>query len=221
MESSASRIIETSRFSRLLNAQVCERPAFDVVLAEESGCVVAPTLGSIVPDWLLIVPRVWSLNFAEWRLDNPIEPVELVRRVAKRMGCDAGKVIWFEHGPALAGSPVGCGLDHAHLHVLLDPPFNFDALASTATRNSYCEWKRVRTADVYPGISAGSSYLLAAEGAEAILAGGVEAAGSQFFRKLIASMVGAPEAWNYREHQFIENVNRTLGRFSGAVKKAA
>src|ERR1700694_1921574 len=59
MQSSLSaRPLEPSfgRFATLLSAEACVRPVYDQILTEFSDCVVTPTLGSILPFWLLIIP---------------------------------------------------------------------------------------------------------------------------------------------------------------------
>jgi hypothetical protein len=44
-------------FAFLLWEDVCPRPIYDEILLETRGCVVTPTLGSIIANWVLIIPR--------------------------------------------------------------------------------------------------------------------------------------------------------------------
>ncbi len=62
----------------------------------------------------------------------------------------------------------------------------------------------------YASIDPALSYFVAGQGDEFLLAQSVEAAGSQFFRKTIARIVGCPAAWDYRSDPHIENVVKTI-----------
>ena len=66
------------RFSSLLSRHVCPKPLYDEVLARLHNCVVTPTLGSIIPNWLLIIPEEPILNFSEWKTRFGISPERLV-----------------------------------------------------------------------------------------------------------------------------------------------
>ena len=55
------------RFRDLLCGHNSERAAYNQVLLETRECIVAPTLGSIVPNWLLIVPRCPVVSFRKWQ----------------------------------------------------------------------------------------------------------------------------------------------------------
>jgi hypothetical protein len=70
------------RFRELLCGHYyCQRAAYDQVLLETHDCVVAPTLGSIVPNWLLIVPRRPAVNFRVWQAATRMDPVWLVGEI--------------------------------------------------------------------------------------------------------------------------------------------
>ena len=65
-----------------------------------------------------------------------------------------------------------------------------------------------------------SSYIVAGRGAEYLLAeAGVERTGSQFMRRVIAALVGQPEAWDYKLHSHRDNIMQTIETF--AVHKCA
>src|SRR5258708_30616651 len=113
---------ERSGFGRvegLSSADSCGRAQYDEVLCEVDGCAVAPTLGSILPYWLLVVPRVSAVNFRRWAEALGREPYDLVKGVLVELDVCTDRVIWFEHGPADRASPLSCGADHAPLHVII------------------------------------------------------------------------------------------------------
>lgn len=186
----------------------------DHVLFEANGCVVAPTLGSIVPNWLLIVPRRHAVNFRDWQAAGSIDPAGLVDEVLAALGVDPRRTIWFEHGPAGADTVVGCGVDHAHLHVLINVPFSFDAFAAASMTCSPVYWYPCPAAEAYAGLTASGSYLLAGSNGNAMAAEHVEVVGSQFFRRIVADLVGRPDQWNYKTHAHIENIRRTISEFT-------
>jgi hypothetical protein len=61
--------------------------------------VVAPTLGAIVPGWLIIVPRKAALNFRHWHEKQLKSPEAVIGEVLTHLGLAAEDIIWFEHVP--------------------------------------------------------------------------------------------------------------------------
>lgn len=117
------------RFRKIFDPRADTNPVFDIPLAEFSNCVVVPSLGSIISGWLLIIPKGDFLNFAQWRKIYDQNPLVLVDALHAELGRSPRRTIWFEHGADTRHSPIGCGTDHAHLHVLLDAPFSLRELA--------------------------------------------------------------------------------------------
>jgi ATP adenylyltransferase len=197
------------RFATLLSAAHCSRPLYDQVLYETKGCLLTPTLGSIVPMWLLLIPRIATLNFAQWRNDNALEPLTVIQDVLDHYGFGQDRAIWFEHGPVREGSETACGVDHAHLHVIIDPPFSFHSFAQAVEGAARLNWHKESSARAYDHIGS-HSYLLAGDVHTSIYSEKVEAVGSQFFRRVIATLTGLPDEWDYRKFPRLENVRKTL-----------
>lgn len=202
------------RFRALLCGDNCERAAYDHLLLQMHECVVGPTLGSIIPNWLLVVPSRPAVNFREWQSSSCIDPVWLIGDVLEELCIGRERAIWFEHGPCAEGSVVGCGVDHAHLHILIDAPFSVDDFSAAATESARVAWRRSRACEVYSSIPADASYLVAGSLSEAVLAENVESVGSQFFRRVVAQLAGTPNQWNYKTHAHLENVHKTVSAFS-------
>jgi hypothetical protein len=213
MDLRADTKMHTARFAGLFAQPSLGRPVYDHLLLKTDGCVVAPTLGSIVPGWLLVIPRVRAINFSRFAEISAINPHELIQDVLHRLGVSNSRAIWFEHGPPEIGSLLGCGVDQAHLHIIIDPPFGLDAFEAQAREVSELEWAREPVASVYSTIKTGGSYLVAGSGGRAIIAEDVDRVGSQFFRRVVADLVAKPDCWNYKTHPFIENVRETLRTF--------
>jgi diadenosine tetraphosphate (Ap4A) HIT family hydrolase len=209
------------RFRDLLCGHNSERAAYNQVLLETRECIVAPTLGSIVPNWLLIVPRCPVVSFRKWQAITRMDPVWLIGEILAELEIEAERTIWFEHGPSAEGSPVGCGVDHAHLHVIVDAPFSFEQFAASGVENARVGWRWSSSREAYDSISAGGSYLVGGSADKAVLAESVESVGSQFYRRVVAQLAGKPHQWDYKAHQHLENVQRTVSAFNSRRALAA
>lgn len=201
------------RFASVLEGGSGPPAIYDEVLAEIAGCVVAPTLGSILPKWLLVIPRTAALNFAIWSDSVRCDPAHLVSLVLNRYGIAHDRAIWFEHGAMEPGSLVGCGVDQAHLHVLVDAPFTFEQFADRASKAGRYVWKSVPTANAYSSLDRNAAYLLVGCNGRAITAHGIEHVGSQFLRRVVAELANDPERWDYRSHPHLEHVEETVRSF--------
>ena len=172
---------------------------WDEVLLETEGFVVVPTRGAIVEGWLLVVPRVNVLSFGhlpkalrEGRDAVVAATVRAVQRVY-------GRADVFEHGPARWGSVVGCTVDHAHLHVL---PAPCDLLEGAAALLPDAVWGRGLGLDgAAPFASSGEPYLYCDVGGMGNgRYGRHPSIPSQLFRRVVASAVGEPDRYDWRQH---------------------
>jgi hypothetical protein len=136
------------------------------------------------------------------------EMEEMKAQLAEQVGSRFGEVCVFEHGPAFEGRKVGCTVDHAHLHVV---PLAFD-LESAASQFmpddaawSTASWNQCREAHL-----ARRDYLYF----EQPLGWGRISIhsnfGSQVFRKAIASQIGRPNDFNWREFPELDTVAKTI-----------
>ncbi|MBL8550446.1 MAG: HIT domain-containing protein [Hyphomonadaceae bacterium] len=201
----------SNRFARLLEASSAE--IADSIILETQDFVVAPTLGSIVPGWFLIIPRKFAPTFAAWREQSGVNPLDVVEQAVRKLGRTSNS-LWFEHGSVATGASIGCGVDHAHLHLLIDAPFGFDDLVAEVSTFDF-GWQRETSVTAYERAPTDAPYLLVGDrgSGRASLATGVEAAGSQFFRRAIARLVNRPDEWDYRRYPMLENVRSTLERY--------
>jgi len=105
------------------------------LIATDAG-VVVPSVGALVPGWVLVVPRTHAYSTAEFDGEDRASFQALVERAKDVVASQWGPSVVFEHGSAGAGRLAGCGVDHAHVHVvpidldlresifLLGDPFN-------------------------------------------------------------------------------------------------
>jgi hypothetical protein len=199
-----------NRFRALLDG--VGTAAYDRPLLTASKWIVAPTLGAIIPGWLLAIPRRPALNFSQWATDEAERPETILQQLREHLGLSSREVIWFEHGPVQNGTIIGCGLDHAHIHVLIKPSFSFELFEATARSLSDLDWKRSPAEEGYAGLSDCHSYLIAGSGESVLTALNVEKAGSQFFRRVV-SKLAAEAGWDYRRHPHAKNISQTISTF--------
>lgn len=181
---------------------------FDVDLADHATAAVIPSAGSLVANWLLIVPRVQFMCLA----DAPREIRSAVMSIGweeslARCGSGDGRY-YFEHGARQAGSLFGCGVDQAHLHVV---PLNFDLLHAATHSDATWQWQEVGDIrDPWAEIPTGREYLLVSNFERTFFATPLGKV-SQFFRKLIARELGSPTMWDYRKYGCEQNAELTIG----------
>ncbi len=183
--------------------------ACDEVLFESPNFVVVPTVGSIVPGWLLILPRKHFLCVGAIGDGLLHEMLELRRGAVESLRSRFGPVASFEHGPAEPTTSVGCGVDHAHLHLvatrvdLLDgtrqivqEPLSWTPVAGLEATAAY-HARRVPYLYVeFPNCKAWVGVGPRIE--------------SQLFRRVIAAASGRAEAFDWKCHSFETNVHQTI-----------
>jgi ATP adenylyltransferase len=179
----------------------------DVPVMTSSLATALPTIGAIVPNWILVVPRQCALSLAALPVVDRKAVVDLAEQVALRLG-SSDNTVFFEHGPRSGGSAVGCGVDQAHLHVLST---NVDFVKS-ALSDSAVVWS-VASADDPWGMSESDEYYFLRSRLGTFV-GRPNVASSQFFRKHIALAAGVPEQWDYNHWPNYANVRRTYERFN-------
>ncbi len=185
---------------------------WDTELGNSMHFSVLPSLGSLVPGWVLVVPRRPMLNLAAL---NEIETTELrafVHHLRNLLSGVSINVFEFEHGAQETDSSMGCGVDQAHLHVV---PLPFDLLdAALEDGNQTIQWTDFSgEVDPWPHTPEDHDYLVARDARGRSILGIPSHPTSQWFRKLIARRLERPKQWNYRAHPGIENISTTLEMF--------
>lgn len=204
------------RFKTLLaESAPSEKATHDQALLCRPDWVLAPSLGAIVPNWFLLIPRVEVLNFRIWSKLRGTSPLHLLRELCAHLNLGEDHIIWFEHGPGSHGSATGCGVDHAHLHILVNPQFTFGNFTKQARQLSDLQWElnSDSKSDPYKTLPTKKSYLIAGSGSQFMATWDVEATGSQFFRRVVARLVNAETSWDYRVHPHTENIMHTIATY--------
>jgi ATP adenylyltransferase len=181
-------------------------PLCDVDLWQDQDAAVVPTLGSLVENWVLVVPRCNAISFARVPAERRERCRHLMRAVSDRIRVPETRVYFFEHGAARPNTAMGCGTDQAHVHVV---PLIFDLIGEAIECEPKIRWHSVDVTDPWQDLESGSEYYLVSDFNQAYV-GRPEEKQSQFFRRVIARAIGRTSEWDYRLAPFYENVAKTI-----------
>lgn len=178
------------------------------IVARTDRFVALPTLGQLFTGSLLILPVDHVETCARLTAEARQELEELAATMAHRVR-EFGEPIIFEHG-ATEPSGGGCGIYHAHLHIV---PVPVSTLASTLfpehqaqTQDLQRAWESLQNADEYLLMSAAGQTLYSD------LMGQASRYPSQFFRRRIAEHFHLEAPWDWRAYTDVEPaLLRTLG----------
>jgi diadenosine tetraphosphate (Ap4A) HIT family hydrolase len=176
------------------------------VVAEDELFVAIPSLGSLLPGWLLVVPKHHTLNLASLPPSERIALDAFVARLIPEWAAEFGRLSAFEHGPVLPGSAAGCSIDHAHLHLV--PVQALTLLDGARQRYPWLAWMRVSDLPSTPA----DPYLFVddLEGRRWLAAD--QRIPSQSLRRVIAHQLGRAERYDWKRHPEYEVVRETLRR---------
>ena len=185
------------------------REPWNEFLLETEHFAVIPSLGALVEGWLLVVPKSHYISMGAIPTDLRQEADELRAEVENLLRTQYRQpVLAFEHGPSAAKHGTGCGVDHAHLHLL---PFGGDILRYVAPFvPKDLEWKPCNWNERAEAYETGQDYLyFMAQGSEGRIALSSDF-GSQIFRRAISSYLGVPDEFGWREYPRLTIVGRTI-----------
>jgi diadenosine tetraphosphate (Ap4A) HIT family hydrolase len=177
-------------------------------LLESENFVVIPSLGSLVEGWVLIVPKKHFICIGALPADLLCELEQTKTLAAARLGLQYGQVCAFEHGPHAVNRQAGCGVDHAHLHVL---PLDFDLrTAAEPFAPPELGWAPATLESCRTAFHEGQDYLFVEQPIGNGFIASHRELGSQVLRRAIASRLGVPDQFNWREHPHTEVISRTI-----------
>jgi ATP adenylyltransferase len=178
------------------------------VVAETERVVAVPSVGPLIPGWLLVMPKQHALSFGAMDSDTLAALLVDIHRIAAGWHDLFGPLTWFEHGPAEARSSAGCGIDHAHLHLV--PTGHLDLLAGA--RDLFAELVFTEIAGLEATadpVAAGDAYLyLRTPGGHSWLARSRDIP-SQAFRRVIAHQQGHPAEYDWMRFPHLDALETT------------
>lgn len=199
------------QFCRKFGGAAGAKQMHDRILFESENFVVVPTLGSIVPGWLLLVPRSHFLSVGSLSAAL-IQELVALRAVAREALEDCfGPVTSFEHGAVRDCESVGCGVDHAHLHLVAS---KLDLVAGVkAVATPQLHWRQVAGIQATQALVVEQMpYVFVQPPTGGAWIGAARVIESQLMRKVIAAYVGRPDCWDWKAHSFEANANETVLR---------
>jgi ATP adenylyltransferase len=128
--------------------------------------------------------------------------------LASAVGQRYGSVCMFEHGPSRENSLVGCGVDHAHLHIV---PLKFDLFSSVKPfMPPDVLWSQASFAECQTEYAKGRDYLYLEQPTGAGRIATHASFGSQLFRRAIARRLGMEDRFDWRIYPQVSNVLATV-----------
>lgn len=182
-------------------------------IAQTDNFVILPTIGQLTEGYLLIVTKKHYPSMGHLTSSELQDLEELKQKISAILSSVYSKPIFFEHGPAVEGVG-GCGVYHAHLHVVPVAKF-INLLDNLISFNG----KTIKTlASLCKKIARGESYLFYEDqkGVKYLFDG--EGVPSQFFRKILAKKIGKT-SWDWKRFGREKNLLSTLDRLNDIQHK--
>lgn len=196
-------------------ANKCALPRNRMVY-EGKNWVIWPSIGAIVPGYLLIISKKHHLSILDCNKDEAIELEYLIKQTRKVLeNIYHYPCIAFEHGSGCGiGNKASC-IDHCHLHIL---PLKEDIYNRIDTKKFQVD--RIESLNSLLKINTQHSpYLLYQNHEEQFFIMHANIYTSQYFRQLIAISEGIPEKWDWRHNFFSENIKKTINDINSKLGK--
>ena len=196
----------TTRFDWVLAGKMAgPDPKCDLKLADFEGVSLIPSIGSLVPGWLLAVPN--HISNCAYHLDckqqtSLVHSLHFAREIISQYW--QNKPFFFEHGAMHSGSTTGCGVDQTHIHVV---PLGIPLL-EISLKDVEIDWIEVDPKTPWKRVKSRDYYLIS--DFERAFVGHPNQKTSQFFRKKIATHLSITEQWNYKKYPHYENSEITI-----------
>ncbi len=183
---------------------------------EQGGFRALPSLGQLVPGYLLLVPIHHYRALADMSAEDLNTAETLKRGLTDQMRDTYGNCLSFEHG-ARTPDAGGCGINHAHLHIVpfpaeKDPVEELIRAFPVEEVSNLLELKRIQP---------GRSYLYYESVRGKRYTFFPPTIPSQYIRSLLAEAIGI-HSWDWRqcgrEERFLSTLART-SRLSAFVRR--
>lgn len=189
-----------------------ENIEYNKILLESDNFIVIPSLGSLVEGWLLIIPKVFQINFSQLDSSELQEVTALIKRLEAEILPSFGiNYVLFEHGPTSFLSKTGCGVDYAHLHFV---PCEFDLIKGVDNfLNLQYDWQKLKDiTEVSHFKDSNLDYLLLKDQNGDFYITFQNDIQSQTFRKVIANYLNIPEKFDWNMDFNKENIDSTIAK---------
>jgi diadenosine tetraphosphate (Ap4A) HIT family hydrolase len=175
---------------------------------ESPNFVVLPSLGALVEGWLLLVPKEHFICMGAVPEPLTSEMEEVKDIIISALQQTYGQVCAFEHGPSATNLSIGCGVDHAHLHIV---PLSFDLVsAASSFLPQNLIWSEAGFKECRKTFGRGEDYLYLEQPVGVGRIAVHREFGGQLFRRAISAHIGVPNQFNWREYSQLSNVSATI-----------
>jgi len=201
------KCVDKCRFCSILKGE----KKFDIIdtpIIEDENYFLLSSVGAMIEGWSIIIPKKHEYSMKKHYSDLRFyDFANKCVNIIKKAYC-VNKVIVFEHGANKFGSLTACGTNHCHIHIVPMP----DSLLNDITDN--LSFKKI-TFNKVDKLVEDSEYLLYADVIEQINTSDcyvhiLKEPISQFFRRIIATKLGCPDKYNYKENTNIDISNATF-----------
>lgn len=178
----------------------------NTILLESHNFVVVPTVGMIIPGWLLLITKQHIPNMASIPHSWHDEINDLLSRSKAMVSARFAPPFVFEHGavPQQCQASGSC-VNHAHLHLI--PSFHIGEIEKDIF--SVCNFSPILGLSSLPkALPAESGYLYYESTVGHAYAGLAEDVPSQLIRRIVAAHSQKSDQWNWV--LFPENANIQL-----------
>lgn len=178
------------------------------VIAETESFVAFPCIGQLADGHFLVVPRAHDCTLAQTCsriVSAGIELTALLLSAHETLGQRLSESLLFEHG-AMSASDGGCGIYHAHLHVLP----NAGHINGRSFIESTGNFESTTLDLLYEGIPHKQSYALIGSAEHGFTSWGLtEPLPSQTLRKKVAAALKIDQ-WDWRQAGREESLLKSL-----------
>ena len=188
------------------------RRDLDAALVEDDDFTAFASLGGFIEGWVLIAPRRHVISLAQLSLDESERFATFRTEVEATVQRNYGSTISFEHGPTGCNQPVGCSVDHAHLHIV---PFHRSILPDLmAVSPSDTEWRPCADGSVDALERGERSYIHLRDFDGREWTGFSEKLPSQLVRRVLRQLVVGDDCYDWRRYPCVSTVYRTIARLT-------
>ncbi len=194
----------------------CNPPQpFEVITHTTRGRAIA-SFGAFIPGWTLVVPprhvpSIAALTPAEW------PEYEFLFDTTRALVEDRfGETIAFEHGASSFFRAAGCGINHAHAHIV---PIDIDVREAVSLLGGEFEAYEWEPTGRRPTSLPDHDYIWVADRTGTWIRHTRDQP-SQVVRRALASAVGAM-TWDWKENHRLDMVRRTQSVLTMPVQRSA
>lgn len=188
---------------KVTNCRFCAMPGsrksleeHDRPILETSKYFAVASLGGFIPGWTLVCPADHSLNLTQSYRDDAF--IEFTEEVHGLLGSEFGPCVIFEHGSRTEGSLTGCGVNHAHLHLV---PLRSSLVGLVARLDPSSQWIDASLSEV-AALTSGREYLLMSDSytgqSTTVKLLILNSPRSQYFRQILAEALNLKQLADYR-----------------------